>query len=124
LDAVGGRDSYVVVAQLSPEFTAWLVDRWQELEAELAAQTQPVVPKTLSAALRLAADQADQIEQQQVALALTAPMVAFVDKYVDTINLRGFRQVAKLLKANEARLREFLVDQRIMYRLDCLPATD
>lgn len=29
---VGKRDSYVVVAQLSPEFTAKLVDRWQELE--------------------------------------------------------------------------------------------
>jgi phage antirepressor YoqD-like protein len=28
------RDSYVVVAQLSPEFTARLVDRWQELEGE------------------------------------------------------------------------------------------
>ncbi len=30
----GKRDSIVVVAQLSPEFTARLVDRWQELEAE------------------------------------------------------------------------------------------
>lgn len=30
---VGKRDSFVVVAQLSPEFTARLVDRWQELEA-------------------------------------------------------------------------------------------
>lgn len=29
---VGKRDSYVVVAQLSPEFTGRLVDRWQELE--------------------------------------------------------------------------------------------
>ena len=29
---IGKRDSYVVVAQLSPEFTARLVDRWQELE--------------------------------------------------------------------------------------------
>ena len=28
------RDSFVVVAQLSPEFTAALVDRWQELEAQ------------------------------------------------------------------------------------------
>jgi phage regulator Rha-like protein len=34
---VGKRDSYVVVAQLSPEFTARLVDRWQELEARQAA---------------------------------------------------------------------------------------
>lgn len=30
---VGKRDSYIIVAQLSPEFTARLVDRWQELEA-------------------------------------------------------------------------------------------
>jgi len=28
------RDSFVVVAQLSPEFTARLVDRWQQLEAQ------------------------------------------------------------------------------------------
>ncbi|MNG33081.1 Phage regulatory protein Rha [compost metagenome] len=28
----GKRDSIIVVAQLSPEFTAKLVDRWQELE--------------------------------------------------------------------------------------------
>ncbi|QYY84003.1 Rha family transcriptional regulator [Pseudomonas germanica] len=32
------RDSYVIVAQLSPEFTSKLVDRWQELERVVAAQ--------------------------------------------------------------------------------------
>lgn len=32
----GKRDSIIVVAQLSPEFTAKLVDRWQELEKEIA----------------------------------------------------------------------------------------
>ena len=32
----GKRDSIIVVAQLSPEFTARLVDRWQELESNLA----------------------------------------------------------------------------------------
>lgn len=30
----GKRDSIIVVAQLSPEFTARLVDRWQELESQ------------------------------------------------------------------------------------------
>lgn len=30
---IGQRDSYVIVAQLSPEFTGRLVDRWQELES-------------------------------------------------------------------------------------------
>ncbi|TBW11698.1 ORF6N domain-containing protein [Azotobacter chroococcum subsp. isscasi] len=37
----GKRDSIVVVAQLSPEFTAALVDRWQELEAKQAAVALP-----------------------------------------------------------------------------------
>ncbi|MGL3229571.1 Rha family transcriptional regulator, partial [Pseudomonas aeruginosa] len=30
----GKRDSIIVVAQLCPEFTAQLVDRWQELEQQ------------------------------------------------------------------------------------------
>lgn len=47
----GKRDSIIVVAQLSPEFTARLVDRWRELE-EAAVN----IPKTLPEALRLAAD--------------------------------------------------------------------
>lgn len=55
----GKRDSIVVVAQLSPEFTARLVDRWQELEA----QQQPAIPRTFADALRLAADQQEQIAQ-------------------------------------------------------------
>ena len=80
-------------------------------------QSAPIIPTTLSAALRLAADQADQIEAQQVQLAIAAPKAAFVDQYVDSTGLKGFRQVAKLLKANEARLREFLIDKKIMYRL-------
>ena len=50
-------------------------------------------------------------------LAIAAPKVAFVDSYVDSTGLKGFRQVAKLLKANEARLREFLAEKKIMYRL-------
>ena len=34
---VGKRDSYIVVAQLSPQFTARLVDRWQFLEEQIAS---------------------------------------------------------------------------------------
>jgi hypothetical protein len=40
---VNKRDSYVIVAQLCPEFTARLVDRWQELESGAGM----VVPQTL-----------------------------------------------------------------------------
>ena len=107
------RRSLIAVAQLCPEFTARIVDRWQELEAG----TAPVVPQSLSAALRLAADQAEQIEAQQAQLALAAPKVAFVERYVEATGLKGFREVCKLLKANEARFREFVTEKKILYKL-------
>lgn len=112
---IGKRDSYVIVAQLSPEFTARLVDRWQELEAASAPLFN--VPTTLSGALRLAAEQAEVIEQQAAQLAAAAPAVAFVDKYVDSTGSKGFRQVCKLLKVKEPEFRLFLTEAKIMYRL-------
>lgn len=58
---VGKRDSYVVVAQLSPEFTARLVDRWQELEQRHALQQGQLPDFTdASAAARAWADANDQ----------------------------------------------------------------
>ncbi len=111
------RDSYVIVAQLSPEFTAKLVDRWQELESK-QGEPQFAVPTTLSGALRLAAEQAETIEAQAAQLEQAKPAVAFVDSYVtSTTGAKGFREVCKLLKANEAKFREFLIDKKIMYRL-------
>lgn len=62
----GKRDSIVVVAQLCPEFTAKLVDRWLELEKEKAgrkASSQYAVPQTLSEALMFAAKLAEQNER-------------------------------------------------------------
>lgn len=42
------RDSYVVVAQLSPEFTARLVDRWHELESRHAEPTEQSLLKHIT----------------------------------------------------------------------------
>ena len=39
----GKRDSIVVVAQLSPQFTGRMVDRWMELEHKLAKAQAPVL---------------------------------------------------------------------------------
>ena len=64
----GKRDSYVIVAQRSPEFTARLVDRWQELE-EQVHRAQHVIPQLLSEALRLAADLAEMKAKADAALA-------------------------------------------------------
>lgn len=110
---VGKRDSYVVVAQLSPEFTARLVDRWLELESQQAMQ----VPKSLPEALRLAADLAEQQQQLKYELTAAAPKVEFVDRYCTANGSMSFRQVAKLLNAKEPDFRCFLLDNDILYRL-------
>ncbi|UGB01196.1 phage antirepressor KilAC domain-containing protein [Leclercia sp. G3L] len=110
---VNKRDSYVIVAQLCPEFTARLVDRWQELESG----QQMSVPQSLPEALRLAADLAEQKERLTLALAEAAPKVEFVDRYCTASGSLSFRQVAKLLKAKETEFRLFLIENEIMYRL-------
>jgi phage antirepressor YoqD-like protein len=112
----GKRDSIVVVAQLSPEFTARLVDRWQELEG-IASAAAFAVPQTLGEALRLAADLEEQRQRQAAQLEQQRPAVEFVDRYVEAQGALGFRQVCKLLRANEAAFRAFLINRKVMYML-------
>lgn len=57
------RDSFVVVAQLSPEFTAALVDRWQELE-EQANRPMTQAEITAANANHLVEMERQQREQQ------------------------------------------------------------
>ena len=107
------RDSLVLVAQNCPEFTAAIVDRWQELEE----QAKPQVPQTYAAALLEAGRLAMELEQSQQQLAIAAPKAEFVDRYMSAPETFGFRQVAKKLHMKENELRDFLMDNRVMYYL-------
>lgn len=59
------RDSFVVVAQLSPEFTARLVDRWQELEGIVAAGGSAAIDVRNPNQLALIASQLIEVTQEQ-----------------------------------------------------------
>lgn len=107
------REACLMAMSYSYDLQAKVFDRMTALEAQQA----PAVPQTMAQALRLAADQAEQIEQQAEQLALAAPKVEYVDRYVAANGAKGFRQVAKLLDANEHEFRAWLQDQKIMYRL-------
>ena len=106
------RDTYVVVAQLSPEFTARLVDRWQELENK----QMPQIPQTLSEALRLAADQAEQIERQNLLIEQQRPTVEFVQRYVEAGTTKSLRETAKILRVPERAMIDCLVGDGLLFR--------
>lgn len=83
-----------------------VIERWHELEASQSFK----IPQTLGEALQLAADQAKQIELQ-------APKVEFVNRFVESTGNKSFREVAKILKANEREFRAFLYESKVMYQL-------
>lgn len=107
------RDSFVVVAQLCPEFTAALVDRWQELEAQVAKPVELSRMEILQLAMESEKARLLAVEQ----LAIAAPKAAFVDQYVEAAGSMSFRQVAKLLSANERQFRQMPLDKGVMYYL-------
>ena len=107
------RECELMVMSESLLVQARLYDRLAKLEAKQAAPAALSTMDILQLAIESERGRLAAVEQ----LAIAAPKVAFVDSYVDSTGLKGFRQVAKLLKANEARLREFLADKKIMYRL-------
>lgn len=103
----GKRDSIVTVAQLSPEFTAKLVDRWQELEAAIQAP-QFSLPTTFAEALRLAADQQDQITALEEKIEEDAPKVAFATQVELSQGAISIKQAAQILDTGQNRLFSFL----------------
>ncbi|HHE8876967.1 TPA: phage antirepressor KilAC domain-containing protein [Haemophilus influenzae] len=101
------RDTFVVVARLSPEFTAAVVDRWQALENR--QKPTALIPQSFSEALMLAA-------QLQAEKERNAPKVAFVDHYVEVGTSKSFRETAKILKIPERALVNRLVEDKYLYR--------
>lgn len=85
--------------------------------AKLKQMEKPQVPQTYAAALLEAGRLAMELEQSQQQLAIAAPKAEFVDRYMSAPETFGFRQVAKKLHMKENELRDFLLDNRVMYYL-------
>jgi len=112
----GKRDSIIVVAQLSPEFTAKLVDRWLELERH-AAISAFGVPQTLQAALRMAADLVDENQalklenqslKQLAALPETGKSRQAGSEQADITNALTLRELSRPLGIRHVDLCRFL----------------
>lgn len=120
----GKRDSIVVVAQLSPKFTALLVDRWQELEARQTAA--PVLPDFTDpvAAAQAWIEQhkaqqhlAQEKAQAEAALALAAPKVQALERIASqTEGAVCLRVAAKLLQMPEKQFLQFANAEGFIFR--------
>ena len=105
------RDSIIVVAQLSPEFTARLVDRWRELEEQVR---QPLTEIEMIAAM------AANAVQQQKRLHVVESKVSQVAETVEQIKKGnmpegyiGYRQLAAKCGLTEAKCRNLVNAYRI-----------
>ncbi|EHO4368594.1 TPA: Rha family transcriptional regulator [Escherichia coli] len=107
----GKRDSIIVVAQLSPEFTARLVDRWRELEEQVR---QPLTEIEMIAAM------AANAVQQQKRLHVVESKVSQVAETVEQIKKGnmpegyiGYCQLAAKCGLTEAKCRNLVNAYRI-----------
>lgn len=114
---IGKRDSYVIVAQLSPEFTAALVDRWQELEQK---QSQPENPLLQLANAVLTAQSI--IADQSQKLLIAEPKAAALDLIAGSDDSRCIRDTAKELKIKPSRLTQYLLANSWVYRQSLVPS--
>lgn len=112
----GKRDSIIVVAQLSPEFTARLVDRWQELEKQVE-QRDPMEmlndPTVLRQALLGYSEKVIALESQ---VQEQAPKVQAYERIADATGSMSLRETATTLKYPERKMIVWMQQNGWLYR--------
>lgn len=105
----GKRDSIIIVAQLCPEFTARLVDRWQELEAQVAKPIDPMKlladPHALRNALLTYSEKVIELEQQ---VEVMQPTVEAFDRIATADGSLCLTDAAKTLQQEPHKFNKWL----------------
>lgn len=102
------RECLILVSGYSVELRARIIDRWMELEAQVGSNVAFMVPKTLPEALRLAADLADKVEEQNAVIKKLEPKADFHDAVTSAINCQTVQEAAKVLGTGQNRLFKWL----------------
>ena len=99
----GKRDSIVVVAQLCPEFTARLVDRWQELEYQSKQHNVDINnPHALRKALLEYTEQVIELEHKNTGLEKSIKVITQTNHGIK------FQQACKILNIKRSVLADWL----------------
>lgn len=107
----GKRDSIIVVAQLSPEFTARLVDRWKELEEE---RSRPKSQAELIAEMALLnVEQERRLYQVEEQVETVVEAVENIKRGTMRAGYVGYRQVVAKSGMTDAKCRNLVNAYRI-----------
>lgn len=97
------RDSFVVVARLSPEFTAAIVDRWQDLEKK--ETPEQLMARALISAQSVIDDKNKQLEQAK-------PAIELHESIVNDESTLCLRDAGKKLQVKPNKFIEWLRDEK------------
>lgn len=103
------KECLYIATKFNDEARARLVLRWEELE------TQNGVPKNFAQALRLAAQQAEELELKELQLQLQAPKVDYYNNVLQSESVITTTKIAKELGMSAHRLNELLHRQRVIF---------
>ncbi|PSY92234.1 Rha family transcriptional regulator [Escherichia coli] len=102
----GKRDSIIVVAQLCPEFTARLVDRWRELEEQIR---KPMSEIEMVAAMALeAVRQQRRLEQVEEKVTHVTETVEKIKRGTIRDGYAGYRQLVAKTGMSDAKCRNLV----------------
>ena len=105
---LGKRDSLVLVAQNCPEFTASIVDRWQELEQQASKTLQlPNFTDPIAACEAWMVQYKKSTELEGIVLR-EAPKVEFYDSFVDAKELLTMEEASKQLGMGRNKFMDYL----------------
>lgn len=107
----GKRDSLIVVAQLSPEFTGAIVDRWIELERQVK-EPVPQLPTNYIEAL-------EQLIVKEKALIAAQPKINHYDTVVARDTLLNATTVAQSVGLPSARKLNTELERLKVYNMAC-----
>lgn len=99
---------------LSPMFAIWCNDQIKELLTTGSVSFS--IPRTYAEALRLAADQAEQIEAQSRLIAEQKPKADYFDNLVDRNLLTNFTTFAKQIGIPRKDLIHYLISNHYLFR--------
>ena len=110
------REACLMAMSYSYELQAKVFDRMTALEQSGQTSILPNFADPVAAA-RAWADAMESGQKAVTKLALAAPKVAFVDRYVEaTSGSMGLREVCKVLGAKQTEFTAFLLGRGLMYR--------